>query len=128
MSLKRAVSFAFLLIANVIMLAHAVEHHHHHDDGGLCIEALCNDCEEAQYPEQCCFDVYVPANKSQKTPCRSHKKCLCEHHLLYIAILTPLYTHNFVDDTVIHFRQNPYVPLLYFEYVSKSRGLRAPPV
>ena len=139
--MKRAIPLSFLLFANVILLAYLVVPHHHHEKTGACFaDFLCKDGNEKHhheptnkheknsFPEQCCFDVYVLTGNNTKPACRFHKKCDCGHHLPYATILTTLYTCDFVDDTVIYFRQNPFVPLFYSEFISQSIGLRAPPV
>ena len=138
MSLKRAISFSFLLLANILVLAHVfISHHHHHDEIEACVVPHCEDahhCHEHQqhehennhFPDKCCIDIYPPANNNIKHTCRSHKNCDCGQ-VFFALIATPLYTHDFVDDTIIHFRQNPFVPLFYSEFISQSLGLRAPP-
>ena len=140
--MKRAISLSFLLLANMIMLAHVLISHHHHEKTGVCfINFHGKDCKEAhQHDSQtrgnesnpvsnrCCFDnIYPPEKNDLKNTCRLHKKCDCGQ-VLYILISNTLDTRTFVDDTVIHFRQNPFVPLFYADYISQSLGLIAPPV
>jgi len=140
MSLKRAISFSFLLLANILLLAHLVVPHHHHEHLSVCFcDFQCNDIEVCTHtqpheheknsiPQKCCFidNAYPPANNNIKHTCRPHKNCDCGQ-VFFALIATPLYTHDFVDDTIIHFRQNPFVPLFYSEFISQSLGLRAPP-
>jgi len=141
--MKRVISLSFILFANINLLVHLVIPHHHHEKTGVCfIESHCKDCKEAHrncspthedesnpVSKRCCIDnVFPPEPNDVNTTCRLHKKCDCGHVLLFALIPNTLNTLDFVDDTVIHFRQNPYVPLSYADYISQSLGLRAPPV
>ncbi|MDR0295889.1 MAG: hypothetical protein LBH91_06905 [Prevotellaceae bacterium] len=143
---KKVVCISALLLANILLLAHAViPHHHHHEDAIVCFfDAHCNDCEEAYGCEQfdfqtykhegkplsdkCCIidNVYFSAHNNIKITCRSHINCDCGK-VLYALISNNLNTQDFINGTEIHFRQNPYVPLFYSEFVAQSLGLRAPP-
>jgi hypothetical protein len=137
MYIKRAISFSFLLLANVFLLAHVVIFHRHHEEAGAgLIHSHCTDNEKACHHEhehpfssdRCCIvdNVYAPARNIVKTSCRSHTNCDCK--VLYALISTPLYINDFVDDIQIHFPKNPFVPVFYTKFVSQSIGLRAPPV
>jgi len=48
MSVKKTISLSFLLLANVIMLAHSVVFHHHHDQTSAAVCALSQEhhCDE----------------------------------------------------------------------------------
>ena len=140
MRLKRAISLSFLLVANVIVLAHAIVLHHHHEDTSICFNnSHCQDCKETHdsqtndrnsYPGKCSIiidDNYTPASNYLNISCHLHNKCDCTH-ILYALISTTLYTGDFVADLIIHFRQNPFIPLFYSDFISQSLGLRAPPV
>ena len=141
----KVISLSFLLLANIVLLAHAVVLHHHHEDEGLCFfETRCSTDEEAcsdenhdsqtahhehnQFPssDQCCFidNVYALVINEIKSSCSQHEKCDCKHAL----ISNILYTNDVCDDPIIHFRQNPSVLLFYSEFIAQSIGLRAPPV
>ena len=124
-------ALSFLLLANIILLVHAVVPHHNHEDIGICFINFSHSCEheENSYPEKCCIidNDYTPAENKIKTSCHIHAKCNCGQ-ILSAPVLTSLYIHNFVNDTQIDFRQNFYVPLFYSEHISLSTGLRAPPI
>ena len=129
-SIRKTTVLSFLFLANIILLIHAVVPHHHHEDTGICFtNSHTREHEENSYPEKCCIidNNYTLAENKIKTSCHMHTKCNCGQ-LLSEPILTTLYIHDFVNDTQIHFQQNPYVPLFYSEFVSLSIGLRAPPV
>ena len=140
----KVIQLSFLLLANIILLAHAIVPHHHHEDEGLCFfETRCPMDEEAcsgenhdtqtahhehnQFPssDQCCLidNAYAPAINEIKTSCSQHEKCDCR----YTLISNILYTCDTCDEPIIHFRQNPSVPHFYSEFIAQSIGLRAPP-
>ena len=143
--MKKAVCYIALCAANILLVAHIAIPHHHHENAGVCLfDTHCKDSKEAHHHEQhdthnhehernpfldkCCIidDIYAPTHNNIKLTCRFHTSCDCEQ-TLYALISTPLYTHDFVDDIIVHFRQNPFVPLFFSEFISQSIGLRAPP-
>ena len=143
-SKKKTVALSFLFLANAILLAHiAIPHHHHEGEESICLfDTHCQDSKEAHKHEQhgtheregnpsdrkCCIidNAYTLANNNVKTTCHIHKNCNCGQ-TLYTLISNSLNTQDFVNYKVIHFRQKPYVPLFYIEFISQSNGLRAPP-
>ena len=149
MSMKRALSLSCLLLANIILLAHAALPHHHHETISICFcdTTHCDNNKETcthehhgtetahhehtNYPssDKCCIidTIYTPAQNNIKTSCHQHEKCDCGKMTVYALVSNNLYTSDFVGDTIFHFRQNPYVPLFYSEFISQSIGLRAPP-
>jgi len=143
--MKKIVCFTALWIANILLVAHIAIPHHHHENVGICFfNTHCTDSKEAHhhkkndthnhehegnpFSEKCCIidNVYFSTQNNIKIACRSHTNCNCGQ-TLYALISETLHIHDFVDDIVIHFRQNPYVPLFYSEFISQSIGLRAPP-
>ena len=143
---KKIVCISALLLANVLLLAHAViPHHHHQEDAVVCfLDTHYEDCEEAHSHEQCdnqiykhetppvsercCIvdNVYIHADNNIKTTSRSHTTGDCGQ-ILYVLILNDLDIQGFIANTIRHLRQNPYVPLFYSEFIAQSIGLRAPP-
>jgi hypothetical protein len=139
--MKKAISLSFLLLANIILLAHAAVPHHHHENAGVCfVNTHCEDNEETHhhdsqtnehernnFPDRCCFDIaYTHAGNSTKPACRLYKKCDCEQ-LLFSLISNNLNAQSLIDNVGLPFRQNPFVLLFYSEFISYSGGLRAPP-
>ena len=142
---KKTVRLTALCIAYIFLLVHIVIPHHHHENAVICFfNTHCKEIKEA-YPneqhgsqnhehegnpfsEKCCLidNVYFSTHNNVKIVCRAHTNCDCGQ-TLYSLIPSNLNISDFVDDTIIHFRQNPYVPLFYYNYISQSRGLRAPP-
>ena len=127
--MKRAISLSFLLIANVILLAHTVVPHHHHENVSICFSQTTHHEHEGNpSSEKCCVidNDYTPAENKLKTACHIHIKCNCGQ-ILFALVSNSLNIQDFADDTIIHFRQNPYIPLFYSKFISQSIGLRAPP-
>ncbi len=144
MTIKKAISVSLLLFVNMLMLAHIVIPHHHHEEAEtVCLfDTHCKDSKEAHNHEchdthnhdhegnptenKCCIDkVYTRADNNART-CSVHKNCNC-WQTLYTLIPNNFNAQDFVDDTVIHFRQKPHLPLFYTDFVAQSIGLRAPP-
>jgi hypothetical protein len=122
MSIKKAIPLFFLLLANVVMLAHVAVHHDpkHRD-------SYYHEHQGNSSPNTCCIDIYIHVSNSIKSSCRLHKKCDCEQVVYALPFNAALNAQDFVDETIIHFRKNPYVLLFYSEFISQSIGLRAPP-
>ena len=141
MRLKKAISLFFLLLANVIILVHIAIPHIHHSNTVVCFGVThCEEHDEAH-------------SHSHDTGCHTHddgeglEECpLKEQYVRFenITSLADYGLHNvqypvlflFAINLVVEitdleglpFRQNPYVPLFYSEFISQSIGLRAPPV
>ncbi|MDR0333423.1 MAG: hypothetical protein LBI15_08135 [Dysgonamonadaceae bacterium] len=140
MNVKRAISLSFLLLANIVMLAHAVVPHHYHENTGVCILLHCRDSNEAHRHEnhhsqnhehkgntlsdECDIDIHAFA-KSENNDCCSYINCDCEQ-ILYTLILDRVSISSF--DTKIPFQHKPYLISYHTKYVSQSLGLRAPPI
>lgn len=132
--MKRIICLSILLFANIILLVHVAVPHHGHGNLEICFsdhhehsDSQTQEHESSAFPHHCCIDhFYQPAHNSVKITCRSHTNCDCGQ-TLYALIPNALYRADFVDKTQIHCRQNPYVPLFYSDFVSRSIGLRAPP-
>ena len=142
--MKKTIALLFLLLANSILLVHSFVPHHHHGNMEACFNSHCS-CEEAHQHEhhdkhahqheheenptsgQCCNidNCYIPTENKINIACQIHTKCDCTQEYLLISDI--LKVQDFVDDTEIHFRQNPYVPIFYANFISQSLGLRAPP-
>ena len=143
--IRKAVFYIALWAANIVLVAHIAIPHHHHGNVEICFfHTHCKDSKEAHHHEQhdthnhehegnplsdkCCIidHVYFASHNNIKIACRAHTNCDCGQ-MLYALISKTLSIQDFVDDTEIHFRQNPYAPLFYSEFISQSNGLRAPP-
>ena len=135
---KKAVCFTALWLSNILLLVHIALPHHHHGEEEICfLSSCCQDNEEAHHHEQdgipssekCCTidNVYTSANNDTKIACCDHENCSCGQWL-YAIVPNILNTCDFVENTTIYFRQNPYIILFYADFVAQSVGLRAPPV
>jgi len=135
--IKKAVSFTILWLANILLLAHIALPHHHHGEAETCFfNSCCQDSEKEHHHEQdgipsaekCCAidSVYFSTNNDTKIACCDHENCGCGQWL-YAVIPTVLNNCGFVENTAVHFRQNPYVLGFYTDFVTQSLGLRAPP-
>lgn len=130
--LKNKSYFTLLLFANIILLVHAAVPHHHHHDIEICFTHLCehhdsqtSEQEESSSLHQCCIDsIYFPAHNLKIT---GYPHNYNSEQALFALIPNSSNIQNRVDQTVIQVQQNPYVPLFFSEFVSRSIGLRAPP-
>ena len=137
---QRLTSIFFVILANVILLAHSVVHHHHHDNQ-ICFEdSHCethnlpsNDHTGCHYPQNddnCCVLQDVVA--IQNSDLRQEVK-----YLFYIDLQNIFDGYQFLlADNAIHrtpflyitpSRQS-YSSALYLKVVRCVAGLRAPPI
>ena len=146
-SVKKAIALSFLLLANVIILAHTVISHHHHD-------AIFVTCTTAYHENDCNLpnhhhDDDQPAGQCDKPYCHGSfegcaletiyvNSCKCKqtfqlHDCRFelLPCVSTLFSDNSApildDDIGLPFRQNPYLQSYNTEYISQSLGLRAPP-
>jgi hypothetical protein len=141
--MKKTTALLFLLLANSILVVHSFVPHHHHGSMEACYNSHCeeahqhehhdkhanqNEHEENSTSDKCCNidNCYFPSENKINITCQIHAKCDCGH--AYILISDFLKVQDFVDDTEIYFRQNPYVPIFFSDFISQSLGLRAPPL
>jgi len=148
--MKRAISLSFILLANIILLAHAViphhhhdtipvviishhehdrkahEHHHHHDDN----EPV-NSCDASDSHAHNGFEDCILANLffRLENERQEFQTVNCDFGLL--LWLSPLLSGYelppIINDTGLPFRQHPLQPSYFTDYISQSLGLRAPP-
>ena len=143
--MKKTIALLFLLLANLFLLAHNIAPHHHHGEMVTCFDTHRNDLNEAcnhehhdiqtqqheheenSSSDKCCNidNSYFPTENKINISCEIHTKCDCVQ--AFILTSYTLNMQDFIDDTIIHFRQNPYVPIFHSDFISQSLGLRAPP-
>ncbi|MDR2804571.1 MAG: hypothetical protein LBB85_02865 [Dysgonamonadaceae bacterium] len=146
--MKRAFGISFLLLANIIILAHsAIPHHHHngmpvahatthheHDDAGH--DHHHHDTEQPvkhdgnshrhNMAEDCLLrKVYVKASNDERA-FRFMDNDFAPFFCLFVLHTT--YSIPKITDYGLPFRQKPYLISCLTEYISQSLGLRAPPV
>ena len=138
MNFKRAISFAFLWIANVSILAHVVFFHHHESQlsAAICAENHKHQCSESAHPcsesdsaSKCCpFENCLMSDFVSKVVDFKLTEPLFEQIDLILNRNLTGHTFDFFDLTGLPFRQKPYLPLYNSHVFSQSHGLRAPPV
>lgn len=149
-SMKKAIGIGLLLLANMVLLVHAVIPHHHHNH-------LFSSCEISFHRHEAVHHCQHLQGKSdisenfQDTPKKlSLEDCqldniyirfVDENNLLEtsefhsdadVRFLLTLYSiENSIqiesDPPPLSFRQKPHSESLYTNYTSQSKGLRAPP-
>ena len=125
MRAKKVISVSFLLLANVILLAHAILFHHHDDDDaqhvGQCHASHCHGSIEG-----CTLSIlYVSIDNNQPTV-----QLLNSYFDLWPTFFSPLSDYStppIADDVGLPFRQKPFLISYHSDYLSQSLGLRAPP-
>ena len=127
MSIKRAIALTFLMFVGVVILAHAVvpHHHRHHDEISFSLGAAHNKHDYAH--EDCLLSkVYLRLN--------NYKQTFQLHDFDFD--LTPCVLILFSDVTIpktndivcLTFEQKPYLQFHHSEFITRSKGLRAPPL
>ena len=142
-SIKKVIASSFLFLATTIMLAHAIIPHHHHN--GLIFTTITahhdHDCnshdaqsedDSCDYPlcsdgiENCELATFFARNDSERRTVQ-----LSDFAFDLFSSDFILFTNDHIpplnNDIGLSFRQNPFLPSYYSEYVSQSHGLRAPP-
>lgn len=141
--MKKAIALFFILTANIILLAHAVIPHHHHESS-VCIEKiLCPDCDGHKHgisqkdchhhdgngSQNCGLNlaVFLPANQ-EKQDCKlinTHNKHSQPDN--FHAVLFTNESISFVPD-IFSSEKISLKSYSYSNFISASKGLRAPPV
>ncbi len=148
--MKKAVALTFLLLANIIILAHAVVPHHHHNQVPVALNTSHHEHSSDATHDHHHHDDTVPAEHNDNS--HGHggiEDCLLEKvytkvgsdrqafqtldfdfNLLpcIIPLISGYSVPSIADDVGLPFRQKPYLLSYHTEYISVSLGLRAPPV
>lgn len=141
--IKRTTAIFLILLANIVLLAHAVIPHHHHHNNNVCTESsTCqtdgkshehsnckhNDSSKEQY--DCCVlkqVVTIPVNQI-----KPEFKCLIcndDHNDLdtfHFVLFTSWYSNSPIECFAVKWKN--YKPSFKPQFVSIGFGLRAPPV
>ena len=134
--IKQGATLFFILLANIILLAHAAIPHHNHNKEVCIVNSHCqtnsNDSKhkhDSKKDTECCIlkQVVVILTNSVRQEC-NFTDLNDNHQPLYDyqAILLNYELELFVSK----FATNPHVPLIsssYTHFVSTALGLRAPP-
>ena len=134
--MKRAISLSFLLLASMIILAHAFIPHHHHDD--VVHVVAVHHAQDGQMPDR------QPSDDAHKywlltiTKARlGHDKQIYPSHDFGLSIdLSPCFLTLLLNNTIPQINDNddflfdyyPFFLLSYTDFIARSTGMRAPPV
>jgi hypothetical protein len=120
---KKTVALSFMLLAGITLLAHAVISHHHHDDN--------INAGECTAPNKCVDDcslenIYIKFDNDKQVS----QSLDFNFDLLpcFFALFPDYFIHPIVLDIGLPFRQKPYIIDFCTEFISRSTGLRAPPL
>lgn len=145
--MKKAIFIGFLLLANIVLLAHAMIPHRHLDGIAVAhLESHCHDSTDSHHEDH-------DHDFNHRTTPHQHEDNPSEHCLLNIIytrsesnmkIISPVYYNcglllfldvpgtkdkfGLVDIVVLPIKQKPYSESFYSRFSSNSVGLRAPPV
>ena len=138
---------SFLLLANINILVHTIVCHHHYDDISVIYSTHCeHDCgshnnhqHDDNSPSDHCKDPYCHGSIND---CLLTNFCvkfgndkstfqLVYFNFNFLPFISSLFSdyslQPIYNNTCLPFRQKPYLPSYYTDYVSQSFGLRAPP-
>jgi hypothetical protein len=134
--MKRAISLSFLLLANIILLAHVLIPCQHDHDTIICSCLPADHCEthdtgNQQHGEDCPMeespmdvDLYVRHTNINSV----NDFCLngaVHYPMLFLVSNNPIVEIN--DPKDLPMWQTPYMLTCHTDYISHSLGLRAPP-
>jgi hypothetical protein len=146
-NMRRAISLSFLMLANMFLLAHVVIPCRHDHDTIICACFLTDvhaDCEKSHehthdadsqhhnddFPTEECAadtDVYLYVRHTNIKP--DVEFCLnraVQYPVLFLFPMNPVVEITGLEG--LPFRQKPYLPTCHTGYITRSLGLRAPPV
>lgn len=145
--MKKAVALSVLLLANIILLAHAVipHHHHnqilvivcgnHHEHDGVTEEhrhhAATHPVSQCTDPDGHCHGAVEDCSLTKIIVRIGNDRQAIQHIDFELSPCMPAFpVHPITTITSLEslpFRQKPHLPLFYTDYISQSLGLRAPP-
>lgn len=141
---------SFILLANMVMLAHSLVPHHHHNGNpvAICVNyhehnnatdkhrhhADTLPREQSANPDRHCNGIFEDcALSSILVKIGNDKQALqCIDFEFDPSPCLPVFSINPITKTTdlegLPFRQHPYILQCYTDFVTQSLGLRAPPV
>ena len=124
MSIRKAISLSFLLLAGTIILVHAVIPHHHHN--GISFISEATHPEHDDLHEICLLsNIYVKKSNENQT-FQFHGfdfDTLPWGFTFFSDVIIPQST----DDDCLVSGQEPYLLFHHTKFIARSSGLRAPP-
>lgn len=140
--MRKAIAVSFILLANMIILAHAVVPHHHHNKAFAVIVSLLDSSasehdsghhhhgathhHDGNQSEDCLInEVFVTTFRAQNDDgaVQPPLHIDLDYHPL-LAVARPSGT---IPLQALPFRQRPYIELIHPIFITHSFGLRAPP-
>jgi len=127
--MRKKVAIGFLLLANIVLLAHTVLPHHHHSDGAVCffVNSCNNDVshDNENHHNRCegcnlLNNVFI----NQQTGQDHLKYEPASHPVLFF---TPYNNIDLSQKISFSFEYIPFLTSLYSSAVLRTCGLRAPP-
>ena len=143
MSLKRAVSLTFILLANMVLLVHVIIPCQHDHDTIICACLLSDldmdsekaheqplDSESHQHGdgcpmEECSVDLYFRHKKVKSAIDFSLNRDV-QFIVSFLFSICPVVEITDLEGSAL--RQKPYLLTCHTVYITRSLGLRAPPV
>lgn len=133
---KKRIALSFLLLANIILLAHAVVSHHHHD-GRLCLESShCQECNapdhqsEHEHNGAIChlLQEMVPARDHLSKASLDYPSNLGDHSGTFLLAIAPdfLRLYEPIGGQLFNASTTPYL-FSFSSFAPACFGLRAPP-
>ena len=139
--MKRTLSLSFLLIANIVVLAHAViPHHYHNQIPDITWSALqknndshtANQCTDSNCPihrvEEDCFLKKIGVRFDSKGLMLSTVDADFELFPCLVSLFSVIRIAEIDDLESLPFNQKPYLRFSHTDFIARSSGLRAPPV
>jgi Family of unknown function (DUF6769) len=134
-------AFIFVLLANMVLLAHAVIPHHHHTEDPVEIVVECTNTNHEDHTDHKRIPVCDDDHKEGEiAPCITTTMLVPNNQFRAITSLEQITTSNVLPFTLLVFNYNTIpdgtinsvevienVPL-YSRLLTSSQGLRAPPV
>ncbi|MDR1739921.1 MAG: hypothetical protein LBR45_04115 [Bacteroidales bacterium] len=140
MNIKKVIALSILILANIVMLAKPVVCYYQHTNQTPAAECA------AKQKNDCCKHNKQDNSPDKNTPQKDFgtHKCVLKNLFLQENSnkIPKLVANDFntitgnipdcqtaltTDLTGLSFRQKPYIPIFYADFVSHSIGLRAPP-
>ena len=156
--MRKVVAISFLLLANIILLAHAFVPHHHHEGVPICFsshkhnhdyDTVARDCTHPSHhehdsgcthnhqegdgcPVDCCNiskDIYARILEDDEIFLMLSLLSCSDRGVELVYYISNEDSGNSLLSSIygLPFRQKPYLPSYFSEYIIGSFGLRGPP-
>ncbi|MDO9512389.1 MAG: hypothetical protein Q7J34_11565 [Bacteroidales bacterium] len=139
---KKSLAFCFMMLANLIILAHAAIPHHHHDNH-ICLSGLneihsaqtiqhhADDTHDGQLPDHCCVlkqvILYPAQSHKAELKCPTDNQDLTDIGISHFGVINENSNSHNPDLLAQQFPKEPKF-LKQILFIGFSRSLRAPPL